>query len=104
MRVTDLPDGVRVIAPSGFLDFAAVVRIENEFKAKVDAWQGSVILDMSEVPFCGSLGIRMLLAAARAAKMSKIALTSGSSERGAVCIRARWPRIEPSVSRSGWPM
>ncbi|MGG5822167.1 STAS domain-containing protein [Falsiroseomonas sp. HW251] len=68
MRVTDLPDGVRVIAPSGFLDFAAVVKLENEFRAQVEAAPGGVILDMAEVPFCGSLGIRMLLSASRATK------------------------------------
>lgn len=68
MRVTDLPDGVRVIALSGFLDFAAVVTLEKPLESEVAAATGGVILDMSEVPFCGSLGIRMLLAAARATK------------------------------------
>jgi anti-anti-sigma factor len=52
------------IAMSGSLDIAGVQGIELEF-SKLSASGKSVVIDMSDVSFVASLGMRMLLSAAK---------------------------------------
>ncbi|MBK1661121.1 STAS domain-containing protein [Paracraurococcus ruber] len=66
MQVTEVSASLQQIALSGFLDAAAVERLEPQFAAAVAAADRDTILDLSGVDYCGSLGIRMMLAAAKA--------------------------------------
>ncbi len=68
MQTIDVAEGVQQLTLSGSLDAAAVAKVETAFQALVSNSEKSAIIDMTEVAFCGSLGVRMLLAAARVAE------------------------------------
>jgi anti-anti-sigma factor len=63
----ELAPGLRLVSLSGFLDSVAAARLETALELAL-AHDGSHILDLAEVEYCGSLGIRMLVSAARLAK------------------------------------
>ena len=67
MRSVELADGVRRIVLHGFLDAAVVARMEPEFQTLLPAG-GAVVVDLAGVEYCGSLGVRLLLTAARLMK------------------------------------
>ncbi|WP_426959806.1 STAS domain-containing protein [Muricoccus radiodurans] len=56
------------IALEGRLDASGAALIELPFTATVSGAEKHVILDLSAVPFVASLGIRLLLSAARVAQ------------------------------------
>lgn len=65
MKVSvDQTKGIRRIALEGRLDAAGAQAAESEFNAAVDAGP-NVIVDLTQVPFIASLGIRMLVAASQ---------------------------------------
>ena len=59
------PDGLTQVTLSGRLDTPGVDRIESRFLAAVAAEGKNAIVDVSRVAFIGSMGIRMLITAAR---------------------------------------
>ena len=63
--VTELGPDVNRVALKGRLDAAAAGAAELQFTATVGAAGRDALIDMTEVPFVASLGIRMLLACAR---------------------------------------
>ncbi len=65
MQATELKAGVWRIDLSGFLDAAAVSRMERRFTELLPVGGHDVIVDLAGVEYCGSLGIRMLLGAAK---------------------------------------
>lgn len=54
-----------MLAISGRLDMAGVREIEINFTEQIGNADRNVIVDMSEVPFLASLGMRMFLSAAK---------------------------------------
>jgi anti-sigma B factor antagonist len=64
IQITDLPQVTRA-ALNGRLDTANVNKGEAEFIATVVGKAQHVVIDLSGVSFIASLGIRMLLSAAR---------------------------------------
>jgi anti-anti-sigma factor len=64
VEVRELAPGLRLISLSGFLDSVAAQRLETGMELALPA-SGAAIIDMAEVEYCCSLGIRMLIAAAR---------------------------------------
>jgi anti-anti-sigma factor len=83
MQASELAAGLRCIALSGFLDAAAVARMETDFQGLLPV-AGHVVVDLAEVAYCGSLGIRMLLTAARLVKQrgSSLVLAAAQPEVG----------------------
>jgi anti-anti-sigma factor len=65
MQATELKAGVWLIDLSGFLDAGTVSRMESRFTQLMPTGGHDVIVDLSGVEYCGSLGIRMLLSAAK---------------------------------------
>ena len=65
MLLSDV-DGVRKIALSGRLDSAGVDAIETRFSAAVVPTGANVLVDLSEVAFLDSLGVRMFISTTRA--------------------------------------
>ncbi len=66
MKVSvDPSKSIRRIALEGRLDAAGVQIAESEFNATVSSGP-NVIVDLSQVPFIASLGIRMLVAGSQA--------------------------------------
>jgi len=53
------------VALIGSLDIGGVGKVETRFLAATATQRQSVIVDLSEVPFIGSLGIGMIIGAAR---------------------------------------
>lgn len=62
--ITDLP-GVTKVEMSGRLDTANVGQVETSFIAGIVPKAQHTVLDLTHVTFIASLGIRMLLSAAR---------------------------------------
>jgi anti-sigma B factor antagonist len=75
MRVGELGDAT-LVALSGRLDTAGVSAIETRFTAAVVPKARTTVVDLSEVEFMASLGIRLLLSTARAlaGKGAKLAM------------------------------
>ena len=65
VAISDLA-GVTIVELSGRLDTANVNRMETSFIAGIVPKGQHTVLDMTNVTFVASLGIRMLLSAARA--------------------------------------
>lgn len=63
-------DGVAWYDVSGRLDSAAVERMELPFTASLRRGTGAVVVDLAQVPFIGSLAIRMLISTHRVLQRS----------------------------------
>jgi anti-anti-sigma factor len=66
MKVKDAADGVVDVALVGRLDTPGVAGIELRFTAMLVPRAARAVINMSEVEFIGSMGIRMLISVARA--------------------------------------
>ncbi len=65
MDLIELSDSLDQVALTGRLDTAGVGEVEMRFTATLSGSGKDAIVDISEVEFCGSLAIRMLLSTAR---------------------------------------
>jgi anti-anti-sigma factor len=68
LTITELDGGVRRVDLAGRLDIAGVGQVETRFTAAVGTHGGKVLVDLAGVDFLSSMGIRMLVASAKAAK------------------------------------
>jgi len=68
MTVGELGDGALCVALQGRLDTVGVDGVESRFRAAADASKHNVALDLEAVTFLSSMGVRMIIAAARALK------------------------------------
>jgi len=66
MTVQQLTDAVSAVRLNGRLDAAGADAIGIRFTAAVASTGGSTIVDLSKVSFISSMGIRLLISAARA--------------------------------------
>jgi anti-sigma B factor antagonist len=73
LQMIDLGDIAR-IALSGRLDTVGVGEIETRFTASVVPQARDTVVDLSEVTFVSSMGIRMLIGTARALSLRKARL------------------------------
>jgi len=64
-------DNICHLAMSGRLDMAGVSEVEIDFAEKTSSASRSVVVDMTEVPFLASLGMRMFLSAAKRLKQNQ---------------------------------
>jgi anti-sigma B factor antagonist len=75
LRVLSTPeDEVMRIALQGRLDLQGAGEIEADFAARTAASDKSAVIDLSEVPFLASIGMRMLLRAAKALRQTNCRL------------------------------
>jgi anti-anti-sigma factor len=72
--VTDVSDAVTKVALAGRLDTTGVDRVEAKFLAVCTAGGSHAVVDLSAVTFIASMGIRMLISAARAMGLRKAKL------------------------------
>jgi anti-sigma B factor antagonist len=80
--VSSLGDRLVRVRLSGRLDTQGVDRVETRFVASLVPGANSAIVDLSEVDFVSSMGIRMLVSAARTLKTRQAALAVfGAPER-----------------------
>lgn len=66
MQIEDTGQGIIKVALAGRLDTAGVDRVETRLTAQVVPRGLRAIVDLSQVEFIGSLGIRMFITIARA--------------------------------------
>ena len=65
LDVADMENGITKISLSGRLDVEGALKIDNEF-TEITKVKKNVLVDLSEVPFIASLGIRTLVIGAKA--------------------------------------
>ena len=68
ISMQDLDDNIRLISLEGRLDSNAAMEIELKFTAYAASVRKKVLVDVGKVSFLASLGIRILLSAARSQK------------------------------------
>ena len=66
MTITDGAGGIVEVALAGRLDTPGVAQIELRFTASLVPRAARAIVDLSQVEFIGSMGIRMFISVARA--------------------------------------
>ena len=66
LEASILPDDVVRLRLSGRLDVAGVQAINDKFASATTTRKAKIIVDLAEVSFLASIGIRMLLSSARA--------------------------------------
>jgi anti-anti-sigma factor len=81
LEVQQLDGGIDRIKLAGRLDSAGVQEIDHRLSALTSASQAFVLVDLSQVPFLASIGIRTLLTNARVLKQrgGKMALLNPQS-------------------------
>lgn len=67
MEIQDLreEDGIVYMALAGRLDLAGVGKVEAAFKAQAEQAQRGLVVDVSELSFLASLGMRMFMMGAK---------------------------------------
>ena len=65
MQYSELEGEIRLITLYGVLDVTGVERIERKLREFSAGEEAAIILDLSEVPFITSIGIRLLIATAK---------------------------------------
>jgi anti-sigma B factor antagonist len=65
-EVSDLDGGIKQVKLAGRLDLKGTNEIDNQFTFKVSSGKTPVLVDMTEVEFLASIGMRLLLSNARA--------------------------------------
>lgn len=66
LTVTHQDDGILHLALAGRLDIAGTGEVENKFTFQTSTQKAAVLVDLSEVTFIASIGMRLLLSNARA--------------------------------------
>ena len=66
LNVASIKNGVTKVSLSGRLDVEGALKIDNEF-TEIATQNKNVLVDLSDVPFIASLGIRTLVVGAKAA-------------------------------------
>lgn len=86
LEVTPIDDGTQLIRLTGRLDSPGVDRVETRFTAAAVAANRHAVVDLSEVSFLASMGIRMFISCARAmgGKGRKLALFGANEMVGEV--------------------
>ena len=87
----DQPGDVTRIALEGRLDSARVAGIEEQFAAQVAAGGKHALVDLSQVVFLASMGIRMLLGSARR-------LTAGGAQ---MVLYGATPEVQEVIETTG---
>ncbi len=64
-RYRELEDGIKLIGLDGMLDMTGVTRVERKLAEHVAGQDARVILDLSEVTFLASIGIRLIVNTAK---------------------------------------
>ena len=66
LHVASIENGVTKVSLSGRLDVESALKTDNEF-TEIATQNKNVLVDLSDVPFIASLGIRTLVVGAKAA-------------------------------------
>ena len=81
MDITPLSEGLMKVTLVGRLDSPAVDRIETRFLASLVPAGCSAIIDLSQVDFVASMGLRMIISAARSLRSRHASLAVYGAQR-----------------------
>lgn len=101
MNVNELENGITLIKLSGNLDILGVNQIEIKFTGYCSGDHARVIVDLSEISFLASIGIRLLTMNAKslASRNGKMALLNPTSDVFSVLEVTGIPAIIPVYSK-----
>jgi anti-anti-sigma factor len=99
LKVIELAEDYTHLALIGKLDNLGVIEIEEAFLKAIDEWKLGVVVDVSQVTFIGSNGLRMFLRAVRSLSpvKKKVVLLNAQGMLKAVLLDSG---IEQAVSLS----
>ena len=66
LQYSVLENGVKYLVLVGNLDMQGTAQVELKFTAYAASEKAGVVVDLSQVPFLASIGIRMLISSAKA--------------------------------------
>jgi anti-sigma B factor antagonist len=100
MHHSELGNGIRLIKLSGKLDIIGTGEIETKFTGYCAVAKARVVVDLSEVAFLASIGIRLLVLTAKsiARRGGKMALLNPTPEVQSVLEITGIPAIIPIYS------
>ena len=100
IEVSELPDNINCIRLDGRMDASGVDLIEMRFSSVVVSSGRNAVVDLSGVSFIASMGIRMLIATARAVrfKQTKMVLFGAPGAVQAVLDTVALDQIVPITS------
>jgi anti-sigma B factor antagonist len=94
-------DGVLVIAAAGDLNAVSCGQLESELTAQVEAGHARIVLDLGEVRYVSSAGLRVFLVSARRLSKEGSFVLARPTESVAQILKMtgfdRIVRVEPSV-------
>ena len=99
MQVYDFSESALKVSFDGRLDVSGVDAVESDFEAKVVPQGKHLIIDLSNVSFVASLGIRMLVSVARTLLRAdaKVVLTNANGPVAEVFEMAALDELIPVV-------
>jgi anti-anti-sigma factor len=93
MQIETLESGFSLIRLEGRLDMEGVQAIDNRFSFATTTQKATILIDLSEMSFISSLGIRLLMTSGRAQK----------SRGGQIALIAPSPEVREVLETSGVP-
>ncbi len=101
IRVNEMDNGIGVIKLGGTLDVVGTGEIETKFSGYCSGDKVRVVVDLADVDFLASIGIRMLVTTAKsvASRGGKMVLLNPSSEVLSVLEITGIPSIIPVYSQ-----
>jgi len=66
MTTEEIDNGIKIIHLDGRLDMEGNLQIENQFIFTTSTKPGNIIVDLSNVSFVASIGVRTIISAAKA--------------------------------------
>lgn len=81
MEISDVGSNVRKVMLTGRLDTPAVLGIETQFVTAIVPGGKNAIVDLSQVDFVSSMGIRMFISVARILKDKQVKLVFYAPQR-----------------------
>jgi anti-anti-sigma factor len=92
MRITSAKKGnILILKPIGRLDGDNSPAVEERFAKEIDGGENRLILDLSEVTFMSSQGLRVILTAAKRAEIAE----------GKLVVCAAQPAVENTLNITG---
>lgn len=91
LRTEELPNGIKVVMLSGRMDIAGTQQIDMRFTAITASQKALIAVDLSEVSFLASIGIRTLVSSARAL----------ANRGGAMAVVKPQPLVEQTLLAAG---
>ena len=65
LRTEEMPDGIRVVILAGRMDIPGTQQVDESFRAIAASQKGLVVVDLADVSFMATIGMRTLVSSAK---------------------------------------